>query len=338
MRRAWVWVQLLIGWLPVWALFTVMIRVAHQMPVAGAALTALRMIATAAVLGLAVERFSARVPWPYPFRASFLGVHALAAAVFTVSWMLFNSLVESVVRGAIAIVLGPGLVPYLVTGVWLYVMIAGVCYANRAAERTARAEANAARAQLAALRSQLNPHFLFNAMHTVVHLIPTDPRGAARAAERLADVLRTTLEEQRDRVPLAEEWVFVQRYLEIERIRFGERLVVEAELAPDALDLLVPSFALQTLVENAVRHGAAPRVETTTIAVAARVDGGVLELRVRDDGAGTDSDPASGHGSGLRRLRDRLIVLYGAGARLDLDGREGAGFTAVLRLPVDRDA
>jgi signal transduction histidine kinase len=339
MRRAWVWGQLVIGWLPVWALFAVLMHASHRdTSLPDAALVSLRLIGTAALLGLVVERFCARVPWPHPFRLGFIGVHALGAAAYASAWLILNSVVESALHRQIAIAAGPGVVAFLVTGVWLYVMVVGVSYANRAAQRAAQVEANATRAQLAALRSQLNPHFLFNAMHTVVQLIPADPRGAARAAERLADVLRTTLEERRDQVSLAEEWAFVQRYLDIERIRFGDRLAVHADLEPAALALALPSFALQTLVENAVRHGAAPRVEPTTIAVVARVNGDKLDVRVSDNGSGADPDAATTNGgTGLRRLRERLIVLHGAGARLDLGRRDGGGFEARLVVPA-RDA
>src|SRR4026208_1160253 len=100
-------------------------------------------------------------------------------------------------------------------------MVSGVVYASEATERASKAEAIAARSQLAALRAQLNPHFLFNALHTVVQLMPVDPKGASRAAEQLAGLLRVTLEQDRDLVLLAEEWSFVEKYLELESLRFG---------------------------------------------------------------------------------------------------------------------
>jgi len=218
-------------------------------------------------------------------------------------------------------------------GVWLYVMVAGVSYATSATERAARAEANAVRSQLAALRAQLHPHFLFNALHAVVQLIPREPARAQEAAEQVASLLRTAMEEDRDLVPLAEEWAFVQRYLDLERIRFGDRLVVHADVA-SAGDALLPSFALQTLVENAVRHGAAPRIEATRVELSARLEKGSLLLTVRDDGAGATAEQiASGNGSGLQRLRERLGVLFGTTAGLELSSSVGEGFSAVLRIP-----
>lgn len=339
--RRLVWLWLLVGWLPVWALFVALMLSAHaNVTLAQAVVVALRMSVAGAVLGLLVQRLTERVPWPQPFALRFAALHLGAAVLFAVAWVLLNSVVESVrMRQAVIVVGGAGLGSFLVMGVWLYLIIAGVSYATRATERAALAEAAAARAQLAALRGQLHPHFLFNALHTVVQLIPQQPKLAAQSAEGLAGLLRVTLEEERDLVTLGEEWAVVERYLELERIRFGERLRVEARIAPGALAARVPSFAVQTLVENAVRHGAAPRVEPTTVVVeaAASADGG-LAVTVRDDGAGAAPDAvANGAGTGLARLRERLEVLYGSEASLEVTTAPGAGFTATLRLPAERE-
>jgi signal transduction histidine kinase len=341
MTRTWVWLQIMIGWLPVWVLFTMMIVTAHNAPVPYAALEALRMMVAAAVLGIFVHRFTGRLPWPYPMQVRFVLLHLVAAGVYAVAWLGTISAIESAVQSVhhggfvLAFVIGPGVVPFLTLGIWLYVMIAGVTYGNRAAQRAARIEALAARTQLAALRAQLHPHFLFNALHTVVQLIPVDPKGATRAAEQLAGVLRTAIEEDRDLVTLGEELAFVRRYLTIEGIRFGERLRVHEAIADDALIALVPSFALQTLVENAVRHGAAPRVEATNLSITARIDGEALVVGVADDGAGAGQatlDAATG--TGLRRLRERLKHLYGVRAALAIDASAGKGFRATLTLPI----
>ena len=256
--RAWIWAQLVLGWLPVMAVFTLMIVGTHGGSLQGAALLALRMVLAAALLSLAVRRFVARHPWPRPFRLSFLALHLPAAALFSLCWFGLNSVFESVRTGQLVMVVGPGLTPYLSMGVWLYVMVAGVLYAHQEAARAAEQSALAARTQLDALRAQLHPHFLFNALHTVVQLIPSDPRTASRAAEELAALLRAATEERRDLIPLGEEWALVQRYLALEALRLGERLVLETRIDAETEACLVPSFALQTLVENAVRPGAAP--------------------------------------------------------------------------------
>jgi LytS/YehU family sensor histidine kinase len=265
--------------------------------------------------------------------ASFLLLHLVAAGAYSFTWFALNSVVESALRQQLVIVIGFNLGAYLIMGVWLYVMSAGVLYASEAATRAARAELHATQSQLATLRGQLNPHFLFNALHTVVQLIPRAPDRAARAAEDIAGLLRTSLEEGRDLVPLEDEWRFVQRYLEMEGIRFGDRLRVTADLAPDTMDVLVPSFALQTLVENAVRHGAAPRVEPTTITIRAARAGDALQVTVTDDGMGPDSSGGGVNGgTGLKRLRDRLVGHFGSEASVSLERNDGVT-RAELQLP-----
>ena len=330
MRRV-AWVQILIGWLPVWALLAVMVFTAHGGLFSVAALVSLRLVIAGAVIGLLVFRLTMRLPWPRPLRVSFVAIHCVAAAAYSVSWFALNSVIQSLVRGETVIVIGYGLGPYFVLGVWLYVMIAGVSYSAQSADRAALAEAAAARAQLAALRSQLNPHFLFNALHTVVQLIPREPKRAAHVAEELAGLLRETIEEDRDVVTLDRELAFVEKYLSLERVRFGERLRVRVNVAESARSATVPSFAVQTLVENAVRHGAAPRVEPTDISVDAGGSGGVLVVTVRDTGGGA-SPATNGSGTGLKRLRERLGVLYGGTARLDA-GPAAGGFVATLTIP-----
>lgn len=333
MPRKWTWLQLAMGWLPVWALYTALVAFQHGIRPVHAAGIALEAVLPAALLGLLVLRFTRRLPWPRPFRPSFLAMHVAAALVYALAWIVSLSLVQSVLLGAVAIVLGPGFLPLLVLGVWLYAMVAGVSYAAEANERAALAEAEAARAQLEALRAQLHPHFVFNALHTVVQLVPEDPARAAQAAEEVAHLLRATIEEDRDLVTLADEWAFVQRYVSLERLRFGDRLRVEADVGGDASGAVVPSFALQTLVENAIRHGAAPRAEPTTVSIRASTDGRVLTLVVQDDGAGAPQARLDqGTGSGLARLRARLQALYGEAAALSVVAGE-RGVTATLSVP-----
>jgi len=334
--RGWVWLQLAVAWLPMWALFTVLIATVHDTPLSFGAFRSLSMIVPGALLGILVYRFTDAMPWPHPFRLRFIAVHVVASMVYSVTWWILISVIDSLVARHLAIAVGPGVAMFLLTGLWLYLVVAGVAYANRAAERAAQLEAKAARAQRDALRSQLHPHFLFNALHTIVQLIPLDPRGAARAAEQLAGALRTTIEEDRDLVSLAEEWAFVERYLSIESIRFGDRLVIRTQIAEDARVALLPSFALQTLVENGIRHGAAPRAQATHLTISASLANEVLSVEVRDDGVGAPSESiADSRGTGLRRLRERMRWLYGDGATLTIETSPGAGFSATLRIPQD---
>jgi signal transduction histidine kinase len=334
--RRWIWAQLLIGWLPVWALYATMILAMHGGSAFDAISIAARAIGAAALLSWPVLWLTERFPWPRPVRVAFVLLHLGGAAAFSVAWILLASAIEGLMRHRFFLIAPAGVVPFLSIGIWLYIAVAGVSYAARATERAARAEATAARSQLAALRGQLNPHFLFNALHTVVQLIPVEPARAAEAAERLAGLLRSATAEDRDLVPLAEERGFVERYLALEALRFGERLIVRTAFAAELDEAEVPSFALQTLVENAVRHGAALREAATTIVIAARAEGGTLVLEVRDDGSGVDLASANETGTGLRRLRERLAVLYGGRASLTLTSAPDHGFTATVRLPLVR--
>jgi LytS/YehU family sensor histidine kinase len=334
MNRRFVWVQLLIGWFPLWALFALLIATAHHMSLLGASHIASRLILAAAALAFLVQKFAERHPWPSPVTFGFVAMHVLAAAVYSLVWNIANSLIESAVRGQLVMAVGLSVMSSFTLGMWLYVMIAGVAYTAIATERAAKAEANAVRAQLDALRSQIHPHFLFNALHTVMHLIPREPKLAADATEKLAGLLRTAVEEDRDVVTVDEEFLFVMRYWEIERIRFGDRLTGSHNLRPHSRDALVPAFAIQTLVENAIRHAVAPRVEETEVNIETDMRDGMLEVVVRDTGGGKVPDETNG--TGLKRLRERLHVLYRGDASLDVRSND-RGVTATLRLPQPPD-
>jgi hypothetical protein len=298
--------------------------------------SAISNVTGGAIVAYLLYRFVRRVPWPRPFRLSFAILNLMAGLASGLLWLLLAIAIESLFTGSLletkAASDGAEMRPIL--GLLLYGVVAGITYP---VEATARAEALAARTQMAALRAQIQPHFVFNALHAVVQLIPIDPVRAADAAELIASLLRTTVEENRDEISLGDEWTFVSRYLQLEHIRFGDRLRVRAEVDQDLLDEHVPSFALQTLVENAVRHGAAHRVAPTEIVVSAAGTEEALTLSVRNTGDGPPPQAAgNGTGTGLSRLRERLALLYGDAARLTCGAREDGGYEAVLIVPRSR--
>jgi hypothetical protein len=188
------------------------------------------------------------------------------------------------------------------------------------AVRAARLSSDLAQAQLAALRAQLQPHFLFNALNAVVALVGEDPAAARRVTVRLAELLRATLAAtERSTHPLRAELDLVRRYLEIEQVRFGDRLSVAWAVDEALLDAEVPAFVLQPLVENALVHAVAPRATGGLVAIAAVAVDGKLQLTVRDDGPGpAAAPPTRGNGMALRNLRDRLDRLYPGEASLTL--------------------
>lgn len=197
----------------------------------------------------------------------------------------------------------------------------------------ARAETLATAAQLASLESRLHPHFLFNTLNSIAALIREDADLAEKTVERLADLLRYSLDANRDGlVELRQELEITRAYLEIERARFGERLDFEIRVDEPFFKTPIPPFALQTLIENAIKHVAAKRFGATRISVAAQTANDCLEIRVADDGDGfTFDDLKDGHG--LDTLRKRLDSIYGAKANLEID--ENANFGQVfLRVPL----
>jgi signal transduction histidine kinase len=198
----------------------------------------------------------------------------------------------------------------------------------------------AATAQLAALRAQINPHFLFNSLNSIAQLIRVDPDKAEVCVERLADIFRYILRRaEKEFVPLGDELEMAQAYLEIERARFGERLQVETDVEPRSLHQLIPNLVLQPLVENAVKHGISRKMGAGTVRIAAAVRNGCLDLSVGDDGlgmAGPALDRVYERGVGLRNLRDRLERLYGPAHLPEIRSSPGGGTEVRLRLPVSQ--
>jgi signal transduction histidine kinase len=197
-----------------------------------------------------------------------------------------------------------------------------------------RMRAELARAELAALRAQVHPHFLFNTLNSIASLITLNPAEAEDTTTRLADIFRYVLTaSRRDTVPLAEELGFVRDVLRIERVRFGERLRIEESIEPGLEQVPVPSLLLQPIVENAVKYGVSSRAEGGTVSMAARREGGDLVLEVRDDGPGmAAASTPPGTGFGLASVRERLLAA-GLGEALTIESAPGQGTCARIRLP-----
>lgn len=208
---------------------------------------------------------------------------------------------------------------------------------SRAAELgTARLEKELAESRLAALQVQVHPHFLFNALNAVDTLVRDgNVEGATRVIYLLSDLLRESLDGQpAPMVRLGDELALVEKYLEIQRLRFPDRLHVSFDLAPGLLDVEVPAFVLQPLVENALRHAIEPSREAGRLAIRARhVEDGSIVLSVDDDGAGPPREPVATSGTGLRNLRARLDAMFGPGGSVELRPNEWGGASAVVTLP-----
>jgi two-component system LytT family sensor kinase len=205
--------------------------------------------------------------------------------------------------------------------------------AAQASARAARLELGLAEARLQALRMELNPHFLFNALNAVSGLVRRDEReNAVRMLARLGELLRATLDrDAASEHTLEEELALLERYVDIERARFGDRLTVTVGASAEARRALVPAFLLQPLVENAIRHGVARRPGAARVAVSAWREGARLELVVEDDGAGLRGPPREG--IGLSNTRARLAARWGAAATLALESVPGGGARLRLSFP-----
>jgi two-component system, LytTR family, sensor kinase len=208
---------------------------------------------------------------------------------------------------------------------------------NRMEHKLQEKEIALMQAKVDALISQINPHFLFNTLNTVSSLIRFDPDTARTVLLKLSNILRRRLKTQVHFVPLKQELEFVDDYLDIEVVRFGpDKLRIRKEIDPETLDLVVPSMILQPVVENAIRHGIAPKVGSGTITLRSRRNNGRVTIEVVDDGVGIPEAKQPGimdSGIGISNVRQRLTVLYGRESSLKAESEDGKGTTIRIEIP-----
>jgi hypothetical protein len=304
----------LVSWLP-WALATpLVIHLARNHPLTRGRLLASAGIHLAAftVIGLVGQAWFSALqmllnPWAYPQHPT-----------FAEAWR--TSLPYQVL-------------PYLI----VYGLIWFVTYLADASERTARLNEELSRAQLAALRRQMEPHFMFNALNSIAGMVREHRNDAAvNMIVGLSEFLRRATEDShRPEVTLAEEVEYLQRYVDIQKVRFGERLQVSVDIPEKILRAQVPNLLLQPLVENAIKHGIAQRVVGGTVRVTGTGDNGTLQLRVCNDGPTVPTDEATTHaGVGLANLRTRLRILHGDQSELQLRRAASGEAEVIVTLPL----
>lgn len=196
-------------------------------------------------------------------------------------------------------------------------------------------------ARLRNLAAQINPHFLFNTLNTIASLIRVDPPNARELVVKLSTILRRLLRQQDAFATLREEVNFIDDYLEIEQVRFGDKLHVRREFDPETHDALVPSMLLQPLVENSIKHGLSPKIDGGTIWLRSARSGDRLQIEIEDDGVGVANEALPTvfqSGIGLSNVHERLSVLFGADFQMTLENRQGGGVRIRVQFPELRDA
>src|SRR2546423_7176303 len=332
----------LAAWLPFFALWVLFAVSFSRDRFSLILLGSLVSMGSAGLLGIAVWHLCQRWPWPLRFTLSFYLLQIFFALMYAAAWTMAVYGLESLRRGSPlqGFWTFPIICRHLLTGLWFYAISAGLSYAvqtrNRLHEKetlAAHAEALASAARLDAIRARLNPHFLFNALHTLAALVKFRPAMAEGAIERLGDMLRYALKEDgRELVEFSEEYEFTRQYLAFEQLRYEDRLKVDIQIDPESFNFDVPPFSIQTLAENAVRHAIAIRPEGGSIWIKCSCGDGRLQVTVRDDGPGHGSDAGTSHQFGLRSLRERLQAAYGSSAELSVHGGVG-GFEASFIVP-----
>ena len=295
-----------------------------------------------AALSIPVVWLARRFDFESGHRRRSLAVHLPASLAFSLAYMVLRA---GVGRWQSAASFADAFQPLLVKtwhfNLLIYWVIVAVSFAfdyyRKYRERELRAvelEKRLAQAKLQALQMQLNPHFLFNSLHSISALMHQDAEAADRMMARLSDLLRAALEgSDTQEVSLREELEFLDRYLEIEQIRFGDRLTVKTEVAPGMLDAQVPNLILQPLVENAIRHGIEPHAKPGCIELRVQRAADVLTVEVSDNGAGLRGDEPAAEGVGLSNTRARLRTLYGEAHGFELCEAPGGGLLVRMMIP-----
>jgi two-component system LytT family sensor kinase len=279
--------------------------------------------------------------------AAFAIISLLAEAWFAVLQVLFNPW-DYAQQPTFMETLRTSLIFQVLTYLIVYALILTVTYVMDARERIARQVTETARlseelskSQLAALRQQIEPHFMFNTLHSITGLVRDHKNDAAVGMiVGLSEFLRRALQDShRSQVTLAEEVEYLQRYLDIQKVRFGERLQISMDIPEELLSAQVPNLLLQPLVENAIKHGIARRAAGGTVRIKGACHDGGLCLSIYNDGPDSPTDwPATRTGVGINNLRTRLQILHGEKSELQLRHAGGGAVEVVVRLPFKADA
>jgi two-component system sensor histidine kinase AlgZ len=342
-HRTWL---VLVGWSAVAAVMALILRTQEGLPLPSALAGALMYFSVlGALVWLACEADARFGLWRQtPLKA--VGVHAAVGLMALTLWAATQV-------GLMRLFVGPDFWRLVYGETWMFqLLIVGTTYAAGVGlglifqgfererfrqQQVGQFEVVAREAELQAIKAQLQPHFLLNSLNSVLALIRHDPAAAEQMLGRLASLLHGVFDRlDQQFVPLAPEFDMLRDYLEIERMRFDDRLRFDIRLESNAAAVLVPPLLLQPLVENAVKHGIEPHTRPGTITIDARLANGRLQIAITDTGEGPDGATPAGTGRGIELTRRRLDSVYGRGAELRME-RVSSGFRVSLDLPTRVD-
>lgn len=288
------------------------------------------------LFSMGIVELARRFPFERKRWIAFLGLHAIASVAMAPIYQAVRSTVCGMDFIAWRQPLPDLLVYWIILTVWHANHWRRMSYEREM--RAADLERRMVEAQLHALRMQLNPHFLFNTLNAIANLLRRDIDAAERMLVRLSELLRRALDtSDAAEVSLEQELDFLDRYVEIEQLRFGDRLEFVRDISPETLVARIPNLILQPLVENAIKHGVEPSARKGRIEVRATRHNGSLRVEIRDSGDGTGGKKVkggqSGTGIGLANTRARLQGMYGANCRFEMADRPDQGFTVSLDIP-----
>lgn len=349
-RSLWL-VQYSVGWLPFFLLYVLAMYASTGEPLAVGVVQTAFYLGPGYFLGIAVWWYANRISGGGHRWGRYFGLHLFGGSVYTVLWHL-------VFFGLLWLINGGGSLNYfdknrivwmVLTGLMVYGLLAGLSSIDRLSEQVRERELNAAkaeslrvRAEMEGLRGQLDPHFLFNTLHSITALVREDSARAEEALLAFGELLRHVIATKRDgldELPLREEIAFVDRYLELEKLRLGGRLAVERDCSSDALECWIPCFTVQPLVENAIRHAIAPHRQGGKVSISAKVQARRLMLVVADNGPGGEpEDWTQSKGVGLPVVRQRLELRHPGQAGVTVETAPGQGFRVTLSLPAVHNA
>jgi two-component system LytT family sensor kinase len=291
-----------------------------------------------AILAPFVTMLARRFPFTAATLLRSLAVHVPASLIVSLAKLIVDQMLRRILFGFSTYILFTSLAPNFLF-YWAIVAVAhGLGYYREGKEKELRAsqlETRLAHARLQLLQMQLHPHFLFNTLNAISELVHEDPETADRMIAGLSDLLREALAAGDVReVTLRREIDVLQRYLDIQQARFGDRLRVDINLDPDVAGAVVPHLLLQPLVENAIRHGVGARSDAGRIRIAARAAAGRLIVTVEDDGQGLAEEKGVREGVGLGNTRARLLELYGPAQSLEIRRGVNGGAVVTLQMPL----